>query len=241
MSAEEGGRRGAAAEDLGDEEAEFAVADDRDAVRLADDALFDDAERGGERFGEGGVLRRHAVGDDVQVRRGKRQPLRVAPVLAEDPEDAPTRAVIPPSRPAPRARLAVPTGQVDLAHYPLLRQRLVPCGGFFAHPDEFVTHDPREPHVALHDLQVRVADPRDQDADQSLPGTRPGDRALLHGRPRALHHESLHRLDVWAAHAAVESLGGGGLAARPAGPTKGAARALEPLRGERRRRDLPKG
>src|SRR5207245_2097967 len=94
---------------------------------------------------------------------------------AADAEHRASLAVRPAAGEAPRARAA---RRVDLAHHPPSHPRLGPCGRFDA-SHELVTRDARERVVAPHELEIRVADSRDQDAHARLARGRLGPREVV--------------------------------------------------------------
>ena len=123
--------------------------------------LVEDLAGRRERLVEDGLLVGDAVGNDAEIRLRQRQPFRVRARVAADAEDGALRAVPPePSR----APVAAAAGEVDLADDALSEER--GRRGPLDDADELVSRNPREAVVPALQLEVRVADPREEDADE---------------------------------------------------------------------------
>lgn len=111
---------------LGAHEPELAVAQDTDPLIAApgNDALLDDAASRCQRLGEDGNFVRDGIRNDVKVRDGEGEVLRVGPVLVHDAEDGPVRAVVPGAVRLEAAGLAGGTGEVDVTTDALAHQLL---------------------------------------------------------------------------------------------------------------------
>ena len=76
------------------------------------------------RLGEDGNFVRDGIRNDVKVRDGEGEVLRVGPVLVHDAEDGPVRAVVPGAVRLEAAGLAGGTGEVDVTTDALAHQLL---------------------------------------------------------------------------------------------------------------------
>ncbi len=154
--ADEGDAGAGVAEGPGAEDAELAVAEDGRRDGGAELDLLGDAERRGQGLDERGLAVVEGVGDRVQVPLGDRDEVGHGPVVAEDPEDGPVRAVLGASRGAGGAGVA---GVVDLGGH-------AAAVGGLGH--ELVAEDAAVIHVSPSELEVGVADPRQPDLQQNF-------------------------------------------------------------------------
>jgi len=161
---EEEDMRAVDCEHLGDENPELSVADDGDARAWRDRNGFHHAARGGERLGEDGLLVGHVGRDSEQISRGEPQHLRVRTVAMDDAEHGSSRTV---PGVAGSAAVAGAAAGVDLAgDARALRERS--AAGIEDLADELVADRPGEAGVAAHELEVRVADAGQDDANGRL-------------------------------------------------------------------------
>ena len=157
-------------EDLRDQEAELAVAEDGAVHAGVHVDLLEDLERGGQRLGEDRRLVAHALGHLVEVLHRDLDVLGEGAVGVEDAHHRPARAV---PRHPPLAVGAEPAAEVDLADHALA----APLGRPLDHPpDELVAEHAAEAHVPPGQLQVGAADARPDDADHG--GARPRGRDI---------------------------------------------------------------
>src|SRR5260370_34069604 len=107
--------------------------------------------------------------------------------MFHDPQHGPLRAVAAEPPPAPRAAAA---GEIDLADDPSAPE---PGGRRpLDDPDELVTRNSGEAVIAAAQLQVRVADSREDHPHESLVPPRNGPPSLSDSSPTPLEEERLH-------------------------------------------------
>ena len=125
---------------------EPAVAEDDDPVGAVQGQLRRNLERGGHRLGEYRDIGRHRIGHQMQVVLRHGDVVGECPVVLDDPQGGPVRAVRGPAR---QTRRAAPAIAVDLAHHPLSGKRTV-----LGDADEFVSEYAVKAHVAADELPV---------------------------------------------------------------------------------------
>src|SRR5512143_1065826 len=174
-------------EDRSGEPAELSGSENRGAGAGRNRHLVEDLARRRERLREDSLIVRHAVRDEVEIRLGKSQPFRVRARMPADAEDRAPRTVASEPSSAPAAPAA---GEVDLADDAAPEER--EAGGAFHDADELVARDPSEGVVAALQLEIRAADPREEDADERKARPRRGSPHLTDPRPSRLEEESAH-------------------------------------------------
>ncbi len=128
-------------------------------------------------------------------------------VPSQDPQDGPLLAMRAPAGATGRAGAA---RGVDLAHHAASGE-LGPVRRPLHAPHELVPGHAREGVVALHHLQVRVADPREEHPHEGLAGGRDGKRDVVPQAQRLLFQpERAHRgTDVTTKRLGLQSVGRG--------------------------------
>src|ERR1700737_5189933 len=107
--------------------------------------------------------------------------------VVHDPQHRPLRAVAAQPPPAPGAAAA---GEIDLADDPFAEK---PGGRrSLDDPDELVARNSREGGVTATQLQIRVADSREDDPHESLVPPRNGPPSLSDSSQTPLEQERLH-------------------------------------------------
>jgi hypothetical protein len=137
------------------QQTEFAIADHCNAVVTRDRNAFEYAARSGERFGKRRVFVGDVIRDGEKIVRGQLKKLGVRTIATDDPKHSPRSAV---TRIAAAAEFAFAATGIYLTYDAL--------PGFFDHADKFMTNCSVESRVAASDLQIGVADARQQHPDQ---------------------------------------------------------------------------
>jgi hypothetical protein len=180
------GCRAGGREHLRGEQAQLAVPE-HDAIGAGLDAhLLEDLEGRGEGFGEDGELVGHARGHGVEIRDRHAHELGEGAVGAQDAHHVAAGTVSPQ---AGRAERAAAAREVDLAHDALADERRRALDD---RSDELVSEHAAEAEVALHDLEIGVADPRQRDAHDRGLGVRLRERDVAYGSAVSVEHERTH-------------------------------------------------
>ncbi len=168
------------AQDLGNEETEFAVAQDGDGGAAWEAHLFEDFAGGGNGLSEDGVFVGDVFGDGQEVFRGKSQVGGKSAGVAHDAEDGAAGAMAAEMALAPRALAA---GEIDFAD----------DAAALHFADKFVAGDAGKAVVAAEEFEVRIADAGEADADAhvALAGTR--QRGFDYLDNTVFEPDSLHR------------------------------------------------
>ncbi len=151
------------AENLGDEEAEAAVAEDGDPFLPVELDLLLNLAGGGERFDENGLIVIDGFGDGMKIGGGKAEQLGEGAAVIENADD---RAVAAVGGEAGLAEIAAAADDVDLAGDALADEILI--GGVENVGDEFMTEDAAEIHVAFADFEIGGADAGAADAQEGV-------------------------------------------------------------------------
>jgi threonine synthase len=161
---------------LGDEQAELAVAQNRNRRARRNRRLVEDFAGGGEGFDENGVMRGYGGGDGMKVAVGQSKELGKSPGVAEDAKDGAVGAMAAESAATPIAEVAV---QVDFSGDPFSPQgRRV---GFDHFANELVTGPAAKAVVTAKQLEISVADAGSEQANEGVtfPAARLGHAAKL--------------------------------------------------------------
>ena len=163
MAAEEMDLGTADLEDLSDEEAEFAIAEDGDSFAFQLAELLLDFAGGGDGFSEDGFFVREGGRDGEEVRFGEGEIFGEGARVLDDAEDGAGGAV---AAEALRASRAVAAGKVDFAD----DAAADPGGGvgLLDDADELVAGATGEAVVAAEEFEIGVADAGEDDADQGM-------------------------------------------------------------------------
>ena len=169
------------------EQAELAVAE-HDAVAARLDAhLLEDLEGRGERLREDGDLVGHAGRHRVQVRDRHAHELGEGAVRAQDAHHVARRDSGGRGRACTRR-----SGRSAKLISPTTRSPTSAAGPCATVPDELVAEHAAEAHVALHQLEVGVADTGERHAHERALGVQLGTRDLLDGGPGSIEVQRTH-------------------------------------------------
>lgn len=174
VAAEEVDLGAAGLEHLGDEEAEFAIAENGDALGAQAAELLLDLAGGGDGFDEDGFFVREGRGDGEEVRFGEREILGEGAGVLDDAEDGTGGAVAFEAFLAGGAGVA---GEVDFADDTLAD----PGGGvrFFDDADELMAGATGEAVVSAEEFEIGVADAGEGEADAGVAAGSAGLRDLM--------------------------------------------------------------
>ena len=154
----------------------------------ADRDLSGDLKCRGDRLGEDRDLVGQRIGDGVQIALRHRDQIGEGAVVIEDAEHRAVRAV----RVQPHAAgLARPARAVDLADDAAAGHRTG-----FGDADELVTQHAPEPHIALDQLEVGLADAGTRHAHEHFAVTRIGGWSGLLDRHTIVEHDGAHPLNA---------------------------------------------
>ena len=164
-------------QNLGDQKAEFSIAEYGHRLMFGDADLIENFAGGGDRLDENGVFGGDGIGNTVQVRDRQGEEFAKCAGMLHDPEHGPMRAVAAQVALAP---LAIAAGQIDFTGDPLSDPIAVFAIGHFA--DEFVAGSAAEAVVAALQFEIGGADSGGQHSDSREA------RAKLRQRPAPDFH-----------------------------------------------------
>src|SRR6476661_2472749 len=165
MLADEQSRCAGELHDLCAEQSEFAVADYGYAIGVFDRCAFENAAGGGEWFSEDCVFVFNVFGNGKQVDVRQLQKLGVCAIAADNSQHGAGRTM---TRITGAAECASSAARVDLTDNATTDQTSVlAC---FDNADELMSDRSVKAGVTTRDLEIRVADARQEHTDQSLVG-----------------------------------------------------------------------
>ena len=151
-------------EDHGDEQAEFAIAQNGDGLACGNGHLVEDLTGGGEGFEEDGAVGGDVVGEYVEIALGKGEEFGEGSGVVDDSQDGAVWAVASEAFAAP---FAVRAGQVDFAGDALAGEGW--SIGFDHFGDEFVAGSSGEAVVAALQFEIGIADAGHEEAEEGEP------------------------------------------------------------------------
>lgn len=159
---------------LGDQEAQFAVAQHHHSVAGSNMYLFQDLAGGGQGLDEDGLLVGQGVGDAMEKASGQREKIGHGAVPSTDAQYGSVGTM---------SKVAAPTGRasatiaIDLTYHALSHQRggAVGADDF---PDELMSQHAAKSLVAAQDLHIGIADTGQPGANEGLVGTGRGHRKV---------------------------------------------------------------
>lgn len=152
-------------QDLGDEEAEFAIAENGHGSADGYAHLVEDFAGGGKRFGEDGVEGRYLRRYFVEVLFGEGEKFSERSRMADNAEDGAVQAV-PPE--AFCAKITISAGEIDFPNHFFPKPPDVITGGDFSY--KLVAGRSGEAVVSTLELEIGRADAGVEETDEGIAG-----------------------------------------------------------------------
>jgi hypothetical protein len=174
-------------QDLCDEEAELAIAENRDGSAAGDSHLVKDLTGGGDWFGENGVEEGNSRRNFVEVLLGKGEKFSEGSGMADNAKDRPVRAMTPQ---ASCTEIAFSTRKIDFPDDFLSEPARVIAGDDFA--DELVAWCSGESVISALEVEVSRANAGVEQANEGITSGASGWRDVFDGNNSAFEVDRDH-------------------------------------------------